>query len=274
MTILNHELCANFSTVSPKVFPAGSPEAAWLAAVREGKQRELAAYTARGLKVISKLDMVVLPATLVQLYKSEVTGARGKLSFARNKTRELLGVMFDEIVALFPAIDGFQVRVGEVYLQDAPYHAGNGAVDYHQDYVTQQAEYVALLQFLRAELCVKHGKKVIFRTWDTQFAPPYRFHGSPEYYLNVTSKVEPHPLLYMSVKHTQLDFWRFSAFNPCLGIGQHAQIVEVECQREYEGKGAHPNYIGSGVIDGFPEVAPVHGLQQAMASPLIKGVWT
>ena len=57
------------------------------------------------------------------------------------------------------------MRVGEVYLQDAPFHAGAGAVDYRQPFATQQAEYVALLEFLRAELCVKHGKRVIFRTW-------------------------------------------------------------------------------------------------------------
>ena len=118
VTILNHELTANFSAVSPDVFPAGSPSARWLATVREGKQRELAAYKARGLKVISKLDMVVLPATLLQLFKAEVTDERGKLSFARSKTRELLSAMFDEVVALFPGIDGFQVRVGEVYLQE------------------------------------------------------------------------------------------------------------------------------------------------------------
>ena len=63
---------------------------------------------------------------------------------------------------------------------------------------------VALIQFLRAELCVKHSKVVVFRTWDTQFAPPYRFHGGADYYLNVTNQVEPHPLLYFSVKHVQL----------------------------------------------------------------------
>lgn len=91
-------------------------------------------------------------------------------------------------------------RVGS----SAPFHAGAGAVDYSLPYAQQQAEYVALLSFLREELCVKHGKRVIFRTWDTQFAPPYRFHGSPEYYLNVTDKIEPHPLLYMSIKHVQL----------------------------------------------------------------------
>jgi len=86
--------------------------------------------------------MVVLPATLVKLYKADVTDAKGKLSFAKNKTKELLSVMFDEVVALFPGIDGFQVRVGEVYLQDAPYHAGSGAVDYHLNFVEQQAQYV------------------------------------------------------------------------------------------------------------------------------------
>ena len=42
-------------------------------------------------------------------------------------------------------------------------------------------------------------------------------------------------------------------FNPCIGIGKHQQVVEVQCQREYEGKGAHPNYIAKGVIDGFEE---------------------
>jgi hypothetical protein len=59
------------------------------------------------------------------------------------------------------------------------------------------------------------------------------------------------------------------------GIGNHAQIVEVECQREYEGKGAHPNFIAQGVIDGFPEVhgAPM-GLKQKMSeTDLIRGVW-
>jgi hypothetical protein len=80
----------------------------------------------------------------------------------------------------------------------------------------------------------------------------------------VTDAVEPHPLLYMSVKHVQLDFWRYSAFNPCLGIGRHAQIVEVECQREYEGKGAHPNCV--------PALGPARGLPRAPAAlcgPLI-----
>ena len=68
-------------------------------------------------------------------------------------------------------------------------------------------------------------------------------------------------------------------FNPCIGIGKHQQVVEVQCQREYEGKGAHPNYIAKGVIDGFeefkkPGIKKPYCLNQVKDNPLFKGVWT
>ena len=64
-------------------------------------------------------------------------------------------------------------------------------------------------------------------------------------------------------------------FNRQVGIGKHAQIVEIECQREYEGKGAFPNYIMDGVIDGFVENSPRVGLNHIIAnSSNVKGIWT
>jgi hypothetical protein len=41
---------------------------------------------------------------------------------------------------------------------------------------------------------------------------------------------------YFSIKHSSGDFTRPAKWNAQLGVGQHAQIVEVELQREYEGK--------------------------------------
>lgn len=64
----------------------------------------------------------------------------------------------------------------------------------------------------------------------------------PQYYLNVSDPIDPHPLFYFCIKHTAGDFWRFSDFNEQLAIGKHAQVVEVQCQREFEGKGAYPTY--------------------------------
>jgi hypothetical protein len=65
-----------------------------------------------------------------------------------------------------------------------------------------------------------------------------------------------------------------------LGVGRHQQIVEVQCAREYEGKGAFPNYIAHGVIDGFEEHAPLKvqgklwNLKGLQASGKLAGVWT
>ena len=69
-----------------------------------------------------------------------------------------------------------------------------------------------------------------------------------QYHLNVSDPIDPHPLFYFCIKHTAGDFWRFNDFNQQLAIGKHAQVIEVECQREYEGKGAFPNYGEFSVI--------------------------
>ena len=162
---------------------------------------------------------------------------------------------------------------------------GTYAVDHDApiDISQQQKQYVALLQFLREEVAVKRNRTLVFRTWDTAgFTPddPPRMHGNQSYYLAVTDQIEPHPSMYFSIKHTMLDFWRRVRFNPTIGIGHHAQVVEAEMAREYEGNGAYPNYVAGGLIEGFPEFAGTEtageGLATAMARPgsVVRGVWT
>jgi hypothetical protein len=80
--------------------------------------------------------------------------------------------------------------------------------------------------------------------------------------------------LYFSIKHSSDDFKRPASWNEMLGVGRHAQIVEVQLQREYEGKGAYPNYVMHGVIDGFPEMENKTGLSSIIDSPVVRGLWT
>ena len=264
---------ATFDNVTNnKAFPAGSAARAWVDLYGDAKAAELAAAKLAdpSLTVIYETDMIVLPKGVIDLYHDEIVDATtGRVSIDRPKTLELLGAMFDEIITRFPAVDGFQIRVGEVYTLDFPFHAGDGAVDYSLPVAAQIAQYAKLINWLRDLVCVKHRKILVFRTWDTAgFVPasPPRFHGNLSYYLNVTNQIEPHPQLYFSIKHTMLDYWRYMRFNPCLNHGVHAQIIEVECEREYEGKGSHPNYIGAMVIGSFPEVVPVPGLPSGLAA--------
>lgn len=51
----------------------------------------------------------------------------------------------------------------------------------------------------------------------------------------------------------------------------------MELQREYEGKGAYPNYIMPTLINGtnqLPDGSDAEGLVDVLAAPQIKGLWT
>lgn len=265
---------ATFDAVAPGVFPADEAERSWLDAFTQARVEEIQAAKDAGLEVYYHIDLFVLPKRIIEHFKDEITDPEtGRVDLWKDRTLELHRVMFEELVRRFPEVDGFIVRVGETYLYDTPYHAGNGAVRYHLDRTLEsmQADFIRLLQFLRETICENLNRTLIHRTWDTW---PNRFHSDLDFYRAVTDAVEPHPKLVFSVKHTRTDFHRWVPQNPCLGQGQHPQVIEVQCQREYEGKGAYPNYAVKGVIDGFAEPGTGDGLRSLVGNPRIEGVYT
>ncbi len=249
---------------------SNAPEAyAWIEESGKKLMEEILRAKECGLNVYYHVDLFVLPKVIYDKYKDEICDENGKISIHKEKTLELHRAIFDEIFKRFP-IDGLIIRVGETYLHDTPYHTGNGAVIFG-DAAEEQAAFIKLIEFLREEVCVKHDKYLFFRTWDY-----YRdkFHANAEYYLKVTDKIEPHEKLVMSIKHTSGDFVRHLKFNECLGKGKHRQIIEVQCQREYEGKGAYPSYVMNGVINSFCENKTPKGLRDIADNPLICGIYT
>lgn len=273
-----------------RVFPAGSESYGWVVKKQEEINKKYNEAKKAGLKVFCQMDMLVLPKSLVEIYKSEMTDSMGRIDLSKPKTQEALNYLIENILKTYPQLDGIVVRTGETYLQDAPYHTGNQPLPFGVE------GQVLLINLLKKQICDKANKYLIYRTWDFG-----EFHSLPKYYLKVTDQIAPHPKLLFSIKHTQVDFWRGSPafakvdldtlqrywikeaslygvpFNPTLGIGKHGQIVEVQCQREYEGKGAHPIYIAKGVIEGFPENADLegmHGLNEFIKDKNYRGVWT
>ena len=244
------------------------PAREWLAKAQKKAGDDVRAAHEAGLKTMVHMDLFVLPGKLVERYREEICDEEGRISIFRPKTKEIYGILFDELFEAYP-LDGVVIRVGETYLHDTPYHVGNGGVKYG-DKEQEKREFVELLRFLRQEVCVRHGKFLVFRTWDCF---PDRFHACLEYYLDVTDQVEPHEKLIFSMKHTALDFWRRVRFNPCIGEGKHRQVIEVQCQREYEGKGSYPMYVMEGVINSFPEVSDKKGLRDVADHPLVCGIF-
>ncbi|MBQ3807433.1 MAG: FAD-dependent oxidoreductase [Kiritimatiellae bacterium] len=265
--------CAvTFDAFDPRVFPEGSESRTWVVAQRKRMREKATACHAAGLKCYYFMDIAVLPERLVALHRDELCDRTGRITFAKPMTERVHRMMLDELFTVLPELDGVVVRTGETYLNNTPWHVGNGPCDYANDLEGSKEVHVRLLNLLRDEVCVKKNRRVYYRTWDFGY-----FHTRPEYYLSVADRVAPHENLFLSVKHTKGDYLRTFAFNPTLGIGRHRQVVEVQCAREYEGKGAFPNYIGASVVDGFEENDGDPGftsLGDFARSPLFAGVWT
>jgi hypothetical protein len=293
--VFKHINCvATYADTGVDCFPAGSPERAWLDQFTPGITQQIAAAKAAGLQVFYHVDLFVLPTRLVEHFRSEICDpATGRILLDRPRTLELHRVLFAELTRRFPEVDGYIVRVGETYLFDTPHHVGNGPIPrlgpaWTPDYLyaetlaarepaeprwsrAQENAYVTLIDFLRAEICERHARQLFFRTWDIF---PDKLHARRDHYLAVAERVAPHPKLAFSIKHTALDFWRHVQSNPCLLQGRHPQIIEVQCQREYEGKGAYPNYVMAGVLDGFEENTRKLGLRELLGHPQIVGVYS
>ncbi|MBC7589149.1 MAG: hypothetical protein H7178_12405 [Chitinophagaceae bacterium] len=231
-----------FKKLNPNIFPAGSIEAKWVDDAAAKIRTNIKEAHAAGIKIYYFTDVIVLPKKLVEIYQNEICDANGKISFEQPKTIEIHKIMLDELFETFPDLDGLVIRTGETYTNNVPYHTGNNPI-------TNGAEsHIKLLNLLREEVCVKLNKQIFYRTWSFG-----GMHDDTAYYLKVTNQIETHPNLVFSIKHTKGDYHRTYDFNPTIGLGKHKQIIEVQCQREYEGKGAYPNYVMNGVIDGFEE---------------------
>jgi len=261
-----------FDALEPGMFLHDPKECAWFEKTTRRFHKEIAEAKAAGLRAFSHVDLFVFPQKLINHFAKELM-EYGRISIFKSRTRQLCRVMIDELFDTYPGLDGLVVRVGETYLHDMPYHGGQGAVTYNcadLDRTREQEEFVSLISLLRDEICKKHNRYLLFRTWDCF---PDRFHANPEYYVAITDQVEPHEKLVFSMKYTALDFWRRVRFNPCLTRGKHQQVVEVQCQLEYEGKGAYPMYHMGGVINGFPDATTPKGLHHIIHHPLFRGVF-
>lgn len=277
--------CAiTYDNLEEGIIPEGE-ERDWIEQRAAHIDEKIAACDKAGMDVYAFTDIFVAPASVWEKYGDQMGGdevsSHGTLGGAnsgnaRNPSiqlemvRKVLEAQVDGIFERFPSMDGLVTRFGETYLHDTPYHMGGHVIRRDEGCVE---DHVALINLLREVVCEKHNKTLIYRTWDFG-----RLHVQPKLYSAVAEAIEPHDNLVFSIKYSQGDFHRNRPFNPTLGLGNHPQIIELQCQREYEGKGSHPNYVAKGVLEGFSEVTPKEGqlnnLIEFGEHPNFAGVWT
>ncbi|MEW6746383.1 MAG: hypothetical protein AB1486_26885 [Planctomycetota bacterium] len=98
-----------------------------------------------------------------------------------------------------------------------------------------------LIASLRAMVRRAGPEKFVYRAYQpsTELA-----HSDPQVYRSLTAQLKDTTGLWIALKETQTDFWEYGFPNPCLGEGPIAQIVEFDCERRHEGRGAWPSFVG------------------------------
>ena len=253
------------------IFPKNSEKREQILRLKSRIKQKYKDAKSAGLKIYFMMDIISLPARLVDKYADRLL-TDGKIDIMKPFAKKAMDYLFDEMFDEFPELDGLYIRYGENYVGTKyimPLFKGNtpiigDAIEYHR----------YLVSYLRQKVCVEKNKEIMYRSWGSE--------DNAEAYLNITDVIKPHKNLYFCIKHTAGDFHRNTRFNQQLNIGKHQQVVEVQCAREYEGKGAYPNYVGAGVINGFEELIDFAetgekiSLRDVINTPdtLIKGIWT
>ena len=271
-----------YDSLEEGIVPEGSDERKWILANAEKLKKQIKEAKKADVELYPFTDFLVVPESVWEKYGKQMVADEfvdkvdaenyRKPDIRKEMTQKMLRIQIDEIFKTFPELDGLMLRFGETYLHDTPYHLGNSPLRRGELSIPDNIE---LIKLMREEVCVKRNKKLFYRNWVHDI-----FQYDPETYLTVTNQVEPHPNLIFAIKHTHGDFLRTHQFNQIIGKGQHQQVVEVQCQREYEGKQAHPNYIAKSVIDGFEEYDYLMEQDQPQClndvkdSAVFSGVWT
>ena len=255
----------------------------WVTTHLERVTRTIDDAQAAGLAVYFFYDALVLPTDLVARQAANLTCRHrsGVLCPASEQAIELSVAALRAALARWPGTAGVVLRFGETDAARLPHLVGNEIYTPHCPRCSQfgRTDRIVTLLTRFHDLVVKqHGKQLIARAWNVR---PNGMHDAVDLARNVADRLpqpapgEPDRLL-LSFKFTHTDFWRYQKWNPSsLVCGDRPILYELQCQREFEGKGGVPNWQVPLWRDGYPETRSDQpaGLAHVSEQVNLAGLW-
>ncbi len=193
---------------------------------------------------------------------------------ASNELMEMISQCVDAMIGQFDQIHGLVLRLGDSDAHRLPYLMGNDLYAPHCarcSLLGRADRLEKYIRFFHEQVVARHGRHLIVRAWNVK---PGGLHDNPELCQRLMSRLPEDERLIFSFKFTQTDFWRYQKWNPSsLVCGDRPVIYELQCQREFEAKGAIPNYQAPLWRDGMPELPGAQGLAQVAGQVNITGLW-
>ncbi|MEO0514666.1 MAG: hypothetical protein AAF086_05155 [Planctomycetota bacterium] len=248
----------------------------------EGVTRTIQASEAAGLDVYLFYDVMALARDQVGRNVAGLTckNRPDTLCPASEAAIKLAFDGLDAMIRRWPTIAGIVLRFGDTDAQRLPHLIGNDIYSPHCPRCSQFGRADRVVQVLKNAydtVVEKHNKRLIARAWNVR---PNGMHDSAELVGRIADRLPgsaDDDRFVLSFKFTQTDFWRYQPWNDAsLACGGRPIIYELQCQREFEGKGGVPNWQVPLWRDGYPETAErslVHGLADAAREANVVGLF-
>jgi len=253
----------------------------WMVQHSEAVVHRVAEARSSGLGVYLAYDLLSLAVETVEEHQEAVCCKNdpSTLCPASDAALQLSTTALASLLDQMPDIEGIVLRFGDSDADRMPHLVGNDIYQPHCARCSQLGRAERIGRVIRAvyELVVRDlDKRLIVRAWNVR---PRGLHDSVDLCRRVIEALPGSPddqRLILSFKYTHTDFWRYQRWNPAsLHTGGRPVIYELECQREYEGKGTIPNWQAPLWRDGSPEVDgnEIAGLCAARDTVNLVGLW-
>lgn len=254
----------------------------WLNSQIEHVGRTIDAADEAGLAVYLFYDVPVLPGDVVDQNVSALT-CRNRpevICPASELALDLSGLACEAHLERWPKVAGIVLRFGDTDAGRLPHLVGNDLYSPHCARCSQFGRadrIVAVLERFHHLVVNRFDKRLIARAWNVR---PNGMHDSVDLAQRVIERLPGEAgddRFVLSFKFTQTDFWRYQQWNPAsLLCGDRPIIYELQCQREFEGKGGFPNWQVPLWRDGYPESRQSPddaGLAHVVGRVKLAGLW-
>jgi hypothetical protein len=246
----------------------------WVGEQYDAVQKIVAEARAAGMGAWLMFDAPSLAGELVGSAMLCINQQPRMLCPASDELLDMTGQCLDALLARIEGVEGIVLRLGDSDAPKIPYLTGNDIYAPHCSRCSMMGRADRLVRFITYyyDLVVRQlGRRMIVRAWNVR---PNGMHDNADVCRRVVDRLPEDDRLILSFKFTQTDFWRFQKWNPSsLVCGGRPIIYELQCQREFEGKGAVPNYQPPLWRNGMTELDGAIGLADVVDRANVAGLW-
>ena len=246
----------------------------WVADQYDAVQATITGAQIAGLKCWVVYDA---PALATELVGSAMTLAPEQplvLNPGSDELLDMCGQCLQALLSRIEGIDGVVLRLGDSDAHKVGYLLGH---DIYQprggaaDEISRADRLVKFITYFHDIVANKLGLSLMVRGWNIR---PGGMHDDADLCKSVVQQLPVDDKLILSFKFTQTDFWRFQKWNESsLVCGDRPIVYELQCQREFEGKGAIPNYQVPIWRNGMHETQGAQGLADVADRVNLFGLW-